>query len=453
MTFFAKESLLLLLLIPILIIILLFMRKKSEDSEYPFVKIFSSKSTRKNSFRSFLAKILRILLFVSTLISLIFSLSGINLVSDKVEHLIIYVDYTPLMKLSESDINAFIDSLRGDEGYRQIHLYINNEKIKYPVPDGAIPDPALIEKETVARRTADLIFSLRSNSVKSVIISDRQFERFNLETDLIVKRSIPKVLIVQVAPAVLLYSSVKMPVEIKFKDKTGRTSKIIAKAEPGFNRVYPPEKKFLAVSCLYDSVILEKEISISEKRVNDRTENEFVKKLLKALEIKDDRNSEIGISFDMDIEKGIVFSLKNEKECKKNTLLSDDRNLDISVDELNRNLEYSSLYEIPGKPLIFTANGEKVLSKEGDLYFVALPLDTLKSNFVFTPSFVFLMNKMLEEMYDGGSSNSDADLKYRRELTEPYYDRLSDYSPPKERDISFVFILLSVILLMILIFT
>jgi hypothetical protein len=373
--------------------------------------------------------------------------------SGKYEHLAVFIDKTPYMNISAGEINAIIDSLGEKKNYSNIHVYINNEKTEYPLRENKEFKSKLTDKETTVKNIAYTLFSYKSNSVKSIFITDRSFKRFNLETDIIVKRNAPKVLITDISGFVTLFSSSEILSEVSFKDKEGRISGTVVKLKKGVNKIKPPINEFVSVNCLYDSIEFEKEVILSQVIVCDKTKNIFIQRALKALEIPISENSDIEITVNEKTERGIVFSNKNERKTKKSDLFSTDDGFDLSIDDMNRNLEYISLYETKGRPLIASKSGEVLLSKSNDVYYVGLPIDTSKSNFVLTPSFVVLMDYMINELSGAKGEIISAELEYRSDLTMPCADHVSGYEPVKERDISFVFLIAASLLLLILIFT
>ncbi|PIP12891.1 MAG: hypothetical protein COX48_05900 [bacterium (Candidatus Stahlbacteria) CG23_combo_of_CG06-09_8_20_14_all_34_7] len=453
MRFFSNEYLILLYLLPIVFIILLFLKRLKEDAEYPFTKIFTAKKKEKRFFRSFIMKIIRILLVTSILANAILSLSKPYIKSNRIEHLALFIDKTPYMNYEIDKVNRFIDSLGGKEAFRNIHIYINQKKVKYPLKENDEIKPNLIEKQRVMEHISRTIFSYKSNSVKSILLTDRSFKRINLETDIIVRRDAPKVLITGIGRFIFLYSKDEVVVELTFKLKDKNIGKLTVNLKKGINKINSPVKEFDFVNCLYDSIKLGRGILLSRTNVNEKTGNKFVLSAIKSLDANLEENSDIEISYNNNIKKGIVFSKEDEKYTAKSELFSTDKNFDEYIRNMNKNLEYTSLYKIKGEPIIISKKGEIILSNKDDVYFVALPLDTSKSNFVITPSFVLLMDQMLNRFTGKSSEIVNKELNYRKELTQPYSDYLSGYETPKELDISFVFTFVSLIFLMILIFT
>jgi hypothetical protein len=94
MRFFSNEFLFLFYLLPIVFFLLLFLRKFRENAEYPFTKIFYSKKKEKHFFRSFILRILRIILSLSILSCAILFLSKPYVKSGKYEHLAVFIDKT-----------------------------------------------------------------------------------------------------------------------------------------------------------------------------------------------------------------------------------------------------------------------------------------------------------------------------------------------------------------------
>ncbi|MDD3803796.1 MAG: hypothetical protein PHW02_05355 [bacterium] len=444
MRFLIDEFLLLFFLLPPTALLLLFMKKKSRETYYPFVKIFNAKSIEKNSFKSFFMRMARILILLSSLASLIIFLAKPALSSDRTDHLLLFIDYTPHLGVSRLEINQIIDSLLKENDYSNVHLIINNKQVKYPLQELFVQRKELIPKTTVIENVSKQIQKLKSKSVKSVFLTDRTFERFNLETDVIVRRNPPKVLITGISSEITLYSMIDSPIEVAFKDKDDNIYKKSAKLVKGENNVKLPDRKIISINCVYDSIYLEKEISPVLNRVCDKTKDEHVRRVLRALDIEEDSQAKIKISFKSDIEKGIVFSKENEYSAKKSAFLAADERFRNSIKDMNKTIEYTALCEVPGTPLIMTKSGERIASKTGGVFYIALPLDTSKSNFVFTPSFVALVKKMLDGL-SGEEFVPHEQLEYRKNLADEPECFISGYEPPKEKDVSFGFLLLSII--------
>jgi len=452
MTFFAPEMLLLLWLIPPVILFLLFMRRKSIDADYPFVRIFSSKSMKRSSLKSFIMKIIRIILLSASLASAVMYSAKPSLKGDKTEYLVIFIDRTPLMRIEADRFNSIIDSLKSCSPSENTIAFVNEKRVSLPVKEKNLPSRELREKERVAEFIGRKIFSLRSKSVKSVLLTDRIFERFNLETDIISMREIPRVMITGISRGATLFSRDETAAEVRFTDENGREKKSAVMLSKGENRIPSPFSLISRIDCFYDTLIFDSPVFSAASSVNDRTGSAFVKGLLRALEIEENDTSSVEISYDASCKRGIVFSRENQAAKEKSPLFSVLEGYDAITNDMNRNLEYSLLAEIPGEAVIMTKRGEKILSRQGDVFYFAFSPDTSASNLVLLPSFVSLSERIFNEIFSLKEAHSDSRLEYRRELTESFNGVKNDYSPAKLKDVSFVFLFVSALLLIILIF-
>jgi len=120
------------LILPVLIFILLLSLFRKKSRVYPYVGVFRRENIESNyGYRT--RKIVKLLIFSIFFLLLVFLLSGVYDKTEAPKTLYLYVDYSDAMKLNNSDLNFYTDSLMKELSLEETRLFISGREIVSPL--------------------------------------------------------------------------------------------------------------------------------------------------------------------------------------------------------------------------------------------------------------------------------------------------------------------------------
>ncbi|MEJ5307849.1 MAG: hypothetical protein WHT27_06085 [candidate division WOR-3 bacterium] len=441
--FFYREYIFILFsLLPLFLFLLIFSKKFKKVKNYPYVDIFNEeeKSIIKKDLKIFIY-IFKIILFLLSFSFLILFLSKPYIRSKKIEFLLVYIDNTPFLNLKSEKVDSIIKEYKKGNDFEKILIFDNNEKVDYPFKKEKIFSGELLEKESVIRNYVRLIQKINSPSIKTVLISDRVYERFRDDFDFIKIDNDFDILILDIFPVIKIFSKDEKVVSLTVNDKQ---EKVLLKKGINFFDISFDSLTFLKV--FNDSIKFSKTIFLKNKKVNNLINDKSIKIALKALGYETGK-SDIFISEKDDIKKGIVFfnEYMFNTTLGKKEIIFKDKNLKEVIKNGFDNLYYNKISNIPQEPLIVDEEGNKLVSFSDEKFYVSLPLDTTLSNFILTSGFLPLLNYMLDFF---SKKNVDFDrtiFDYRDEILKTGLSFSGEDPTLKLKDMSKIFFILFLI--------
>ena len=192
-----------------------------------------------------------------------------------------------------------------------------------------------------------------------------------------------------------------------------------------------------------DTIILSEKKQLKSILVNNKTDNNFIKRILNVLGYKHSENGQIAISYEDNIEKGIVISQYGDTYIKKGNrrFLSGKDNLPIKLEFSH--LEFKKITIGPGNPIIMSSMGECIVSNDDQKFYINIPADTGLSNLFLLPETVILFDMLLSDYTNSVYENSL--LTYRNELiNDNSYSYSAEYEHPS-RNIEHIFLYIACI--------
>ncbi len=416
MIFFFNKLLYLFFLLPILIIFLLYNYFNKKPVKYPSIIYFNTKSKIKNKYFKYFRDIIRLLLIILVFILTVFYISIPSVKSNKVEYLVIYVDNTPFGDISNKDINTLIDSLKNEDVFSHIKIYTNYSELNYPLIN-TIKNQSVISKQNVLQRFYSILYSLKTNSIKYVFISDRKYSNFDTYTVKHIERN--KIFIYDIMPNLVLFSNQNSNKKMQFFTNNKLIYEINYNFKKYYNYFYYKNIKFNKIIIEKDTFSFNEIYKIHMPNIELIDTNFYIEKALKILGYKINKNSSIKIAINRKINKGICFSKYGKVFIEDIGKIIYDKSLFRYNINLS-NLSFKTLANDNGTKVIYDTKGNILISKVDSVYFVNIPIDTGYSNFVFIPEFVYILDYMIKSIIPSNDINNDDKLflEYNYEASE-----------------------------------
>jgi|GEM_PF-3589930 len=415
MYFYREYLLFLLFLIPIFLILILLSKKLKKTILYPYVEVFISGGKKNiNKSLKILILFLKILLFLLSFIFLILFLSDPFKKTKSYEYLLVYIDNTPLIDLGSQKVDSIVKEHLKGKSFKRILVYDNQRSYKYPFKKEILFRGKIEKKDFVKRRFTKIIDGLNSLSYRSILISDRNFERFRDDFDFFRIKRDPDLFIVNVYPDLKIFS--KDDRFIKISTESYQKNIYI---RSGINNIDFQVESLHYISAGNDTILFENEIYFTDRKVKNLLDEKSVKVGLKILNYSEGEG-DILISSSDNIKKGIVF-VKDDLLENQNINLKiffDDKNLKNMIQNGFDNLLYRKIAKIKGKTLIYDDSGNRILTFKDNKFYVSVPLDTTLSNFIYTPGFLPLLKFMLDYFMKEKLKTEFLDFEYREELVD-----------------------------------
>ncbi len=372
----------------------------SKVQDYPSLYYFTTYSRASNKLMGYIKILLKILAFLLFLFFLILYIIKPMYIGED-EQICIYIEMTPFLSNNINTVNEVVDSIKSNNRDKNVTVYYSRE---------------LLNKKSFIINDIIRKYGQYIDYMPVILITDRKYPILPFS---IIRINIPnKLFITGIGSSICLYSLEENNIEIQmFSDKQLVNEERLHIVR-GYN-YYTPDRRmqFNKIVADMDTLKISRMITLKNTQINDKTGNDFIRAMLKSLNYTISDSAEIGISYNNDINKGIVISRYGD-----NYVQSGNRNfntLDIFTGMDMSILNYSKLYSYSGEASVISTFGEKLIIRNGDVYYINIPADTSVSNILLIPQGTILFDMIIGELSQTSIDSSlQYSLDYRHELCE-----------------------------------
>ncbi len=397
--------------------------------DYPSIRYFKVSKTRHGNIPGIIKEILKFLFFLVFLVSLLIYFLKPNIFSEKNEQAVIIIDRTPYMEIDNIFIEKIKDSLILEGRYKDILIKEINSS-----------ENELLAKQEIIKQ----IFTAREKYNNNIfLISSREYDN-NYFSLIKVKSNFPDIMIIKISNVITVHSKKDTVINLELFLNKSQVYKEYINVIKGINYINFTYKGFFnRIIAHCDTIILSEKKQLKSILVNNKTDNNFIKRILNVLGYKHSENGQIAISYEDNIEKGIVISQYGDTYIKKGNrrFLSGKDNLPIKLEFSH--LEFKKITIGPGNPIIMSSMGECIVSNDDQKFYINIPADTGLSNLFLLPETVILFDMLLSDYTNSVYENSL--LTYRNELiNDNSYSYSAEYEHPS-RNIEHIFLYIACI--------
>jgi len=340
-------------------------------------------------------------------------LSGVYDKTEAPKTLYLYVDYSDAMKLNNSDLNFYTDSLMKELSLEETRLFISGREIVSPLKGELSLDPALLTPCEAASKIVEMKDNALRESGIPFYLSFRDLGMYRTGVNGGANERFLKTLIIlNASKAIDIFASKDTLCIISLEDKKGMPAKTItAQLKKGLNRIDAGDSDYYSARIGKERVFNH---NIEEKKIKVfyREENVFLKSALKALGYGFGDGVRIGENGNIKFSEGRGYGKR-----KKTFLISMTEDAKDAVGDTIKGFYFSNLHEIPGRVIIKTSDNEPLLSKDNGIYYFAVSLDTLISNLPLIPEFIPLLDMLIRS--SAGVEYESTGLANRIERSDP----------------------------------
>lgn len=398
--------------------------KKSR--QYPSLAYFASEKRRSGHWARLLKNILKIALFILFCISIAMFLKGGN----STEGTLLIIEMTPRIERHFSAVDSIISSMADS---------LNISGIERTAP-GIAPKQEIIS--SVLRKMHIL------SSDRVMLITDRHYDGpFTIISPELPQRTFT---VTGAGNLITLHSTEGVNTRINlFLGSSMQWGDELSLVR-GYNVISMPYGiAYDSISINGDGVKLYEPVHSDHFMVNDKTGSKFISYALSALGYGNNEGAELKLSFDDNVSKGIVFSQYGRNHVKEGQREYHGYGPFGSI--MMRGLQYERLDEYSGEVMLRSDIGEKLIVREGDVFYVNIPSDTGMSNFFMLPEWIVVLDVMINELNNKHSGNNALLLQYQRESMETgkYAPVLTDTGRGSNHTYGLIAIILMMLLLML----
>ncbi len=396
---------------------------------YPSIRYFKGSKTRQGNIPGMIKEILKFIFFIIFLVSLLIYFLKPNILSKQNEYAIIIIDKTPYIEINNVLIERITDSLMSQGKY-------NNFLVK----EICSSKNELLKKQ----RIIEQIFEARDQySGELFLISDREYNN-NCFSLIKTKSNFPEIMITDIKNIITVYSKIDTIINFELFLHNAQVFKKYVELNKGINSITVSYEGFFnKIIAHYDTLIIPEKIQLQSIMVNDKTNNNFIRKILKVLGYKHSKNGEITISYEDDIKKGIVISQYGDTYVKKGDRSFLSVNNNIPIDLEFSHLKFKKITINKGNPVIMSSFGECIISNDDNRFYINIPADTGLSNLFLLPETVILFDILISDYNEHIYENSL--LAYRSDIINNNdYSYSAEYEHPS-RNIEHIFLYIACI--------
>jgi len=433
----------LLLLIPILIILLMYALMRRRGKYYSSLIYFSSEKKQRGDLMRKLRKILKVILFILILTILILYTAGPGRRSSTVESVSIIMDN--IIPLDSTVVQWSVDSLEEYYGEERVNII-------------ALEDIADNDESAPYEDMLNTVFNykrnLKAHSNKIIIITPRQLNKNNF-ADIITVPSSKKISIVSVSPDIMLRAGQSGEYSLELYNEKQLVLRKRVNLQNGLNTVDAPATRFTRIIAGDDTLTADRVYKTGDMSADLQFPNRYIEEALEILSIENSEESDIKISLNRDIDRGIVYSMYGSGFASSaGEVIVTDTLLGLRSAAFS-DLTVTRLDTMSGKSILADKNGNALIAKCGEVYCVNIPLDTAYSNIVMLPVFIEMTDKMIRDLsgrrYDK-SSGLYNQLKLRSDGARMGMTVKRSESPEKSTGLRNLFIIMLIMLIAIYLF-
>ncbi len=446
MTFFRPGALYLFILLPIVLLLLLRNMLRGKTVDYPAVMMFRKTARENSRFLRILSELLKVFLILLALSCTIMYFASPHIPSGKYDKLIVCIDCTPLSPVNKSMADSIVNEMKQKYEFRNTVYLLNGKKTK------TLNSKTVFRKDPVSIN--DFIesgmnerISTGTLSARILYITDRYIDEFE-GADLIHIGNSRRIALLRASQQLEIYSYADTVIDLRLYLKDMLVFRKQVPLTQGLN--YPPVQdiEYDSIEC-GDTISLNSVHQLKLRSVNLKTDNFYIRKAMNALSAEICEDGIIISEYPSSGQSIVITDVPGSFTKKNGRVLSEDRYLSAVLSR-GPELEFSALSEIPGKPLVFTDSGQRLISMHESSYYIAVPMDTAYSNLVLLPQFIPLMDELMRRIEGSRKLEPDSiPLSYRQSILKNCSNyMLSDY--PKMMNLKYYFLIGAVLCVLLL---
>lgn len=446
MTFFRPGALYLFMLLPIVLIFLLRNMMRGKTVDYPAVMMFRKSAREQSRFFRILSEILKVFLILLALSCTILYMASAHIPSGRYDMLIVCIDCTPLSPVNKSMADSIVNVMKQKYQFRNTVYVIDGKARKAldgktlfrkdPVPVFNFIESGMNERISAGALSAGILY-----------ITDRYIDRFE-GADLAHIDNSRRIVLLNASQQLCIYSYADTIIDLMLYLKDMQVYRKQVQLAQGMN--YPPvqDVEYDSIEC-GDTISLSSVHHLKLRSVNLKTDNLYIRKAMNALSAGISEDGIIISEYAGPVPSIVITDVAGSFVKKNGKVLSGDNDISAILSR-GPELEFSALADIPGKALVFTQSGQRLITMHESSYYIAVPMDTAYSNLVLLPQFIPLMDELMRRTGGGREVEPDSiPLSYRHSILKDCSSfRLSDY--PKMMNLKYYFLIGAVLCVLLL---